>query len=93
MLLAAALLVSPLAVDDAAAVGVISGLVLAATTPFGGSRSHRFGGGWVALLNDGGGKRDGRQTHDQAQRGGRDRGQRRVGRVISRAFAGQPLGR
>lgn len=56
VVLAAVLMLAPLAFDGgtAAAVALMSGVLLAAATPFAGSPSHRFGGGWLALLHDDG---------------------------------------
>lgn len=51
--LAAALVLGPLAVDHpmaATGTGVAAALALGATTPFGGAPTHRFAGGWASLL-------------------------------------------
>ena len=52
--LGAVLVLAPLVVahsSGAALVGVVSGVVLAAATPFRGRRSDRYGGGWSALVD------------------------------------------
>lgn len=64
VVLASALLLAPLLVDHsgtAVTVGAISGVVLAAATPFAGPRSHQLGGGWLALVNKDGRDNDRRQ--------------------------------
>lgn len=54
LVLAAGLVMAPLVVEHppaAAAVGVVSGLILAVATPFAGAASHALGGGWAGLLS------------------------------------------
>ncbi len=53
VILAAALVLAPLAVDHdgaAGAIGVLAGVVLGAATPFAGAPSYRYGGGWAVAV-------------------------------------------
>lgn len=54
LLLAAVAVAAPVVVHHgpgAAVVGILGGVALAAATPFGGRRTHRFAGGWRALAD------------------------------------------